>query len=179
MSNSRDESEKRFWNNYLALLAEHQIKSDTYSGYVQHCEQFIRTYTEIRLKHHTQTTVTEYLSSLLQQPHRQPWQKAQAFDALKFLFLSIRSPLVHQIDWEYWKMSSKELEHNHATVARNNYPVKKHDDNLPVKATQHNADIEKLIYVIRSKGYSIRTEKTYLHWVNRFLTFNASYNRVC
>jgi integron integrase len=175
MSNITDDNEKRFWNNYIALLTEYDIKPDLFQWYVKHCEKFIRCYTEIRLKNHTQETLTKYLSGILQKSYLKAWQKRQAFDALKFLFLSIRSPLTHQIDWEYWKMSCKELEPDHATLARNNTPMRTQlISDLDLKGDASNSpEIEKLIYIVRAKGYSIRTEKTYAHWVNRFLKFNA------
>ena len=176
MSNATDEQEKRFWNRYIALLEEYEVKSTTYRWYIQHCEQFIRHYTEIRLKNHTQETLSQYLSSILENDHLKSWQKRQVFDALKFLFLSIHSPLCNKIDWEYWKMSCKELEHDHVTLARNNTPIQKQSSpDLDIKGVAQNGpEMEKLIYVIRAKGYSIRTEKTYVHWVNRFLKFNAN-----
>jgi hypothetical protein len=176
MSNATDNSKKRFWNKYIALLEEHEVKPTTYRWYVQHCEQFIRCYTEIRLKKHTQETLSQYLSSILENENLEPWHKRQVFDALKYLFLSIYSPLCHKIDWEYWKMSCKELERDHVTLARNNTPIRKQlNSNLEVKGAAHNGpEIEKLIYVIRAKGYSIRTEKTYSHWINRFLNFNKN-----
>tara|TARA_R110002167_G_scaffold272029_1_gene478538 strand:+ start:137 stop:1507 length:1371 start_codon:yes stop_codon:yes gene_type:complete len=176
MSNITEENENRFWNNYIAILAEYEIKPDLYQWYVKHCERFIRSYTEIRLKSHTKETLSKYLSSIIKKTYLEVWQKRQAFDALKFLFLSIRSPLSHQIDWEYWNMSCKELERDHVTLARNNNPVRTElsTDHDLKGSTNNSPEIEKLIYVIRSKGYSIRTEKTYVHWVNRFLKFNAN-----
>ena len=78
-------------------------------------------------------------------------------------------------DWDYWKMSCKKLETNHATVARNNIQVKKYsDERLDSSDSQNSEDIEKVIYVIRTKGFSIRTEKTYVHWINRFLSFSKT-----
>lgn len=177
MSNTQDEREKHFWNNYLALLSEHNIDSHLYHWYVKHCEHFIRAYTETRLKQHTPNTITKFLSSLQQRSTLKAWQKMQVVDALKFLFLSIHSPLCNQIDWEHWKMSCKELEQDHATLARNNQPIHVHKrSDIKQSVANHSKDIDKLIYVIRAKGYSIRTEKTYAHWVSRFLKFNDSYN---
>lgn len=178
MSNVTEESEKRFWNNYIATLAEYEIKPDLYQWYVKHCERFIKCYTEIRLKSHTKESLSQYLSGVLQHGYMKSWQKRQTFDALKFLFLCIHSPLSHQIDWEYWKMSCKELEQDHDTLARNNRPIQKQlSSDLDLNGQASNsAAIEKLIYVIRAKGYSIRTEKTYIHWVNRFLVFKFRQN---
>jgi len=61
-------------------------------------------------------------------------------------------------------------------VARNNMPAPKQaSPDLDTKGTSNNGpEIEKLIQVVRTKGYSIRTEKTYVHWVNRFLKFNTN-----
>ena len=176
MSKITEENENRFWNKYIAILAEYEIKPELYQWYVKHCERFIRCYTEIRLKNHTQETITQYLSSILQKSYLETWQKRQAFDALKFLFLCIHSPLSHQIDWEYWKMSCKELERDHVTLARNNSPIRNQlSTDLDLEGDISNSsEIEKLIYVVRAKGYSIRTEKTYVHWVNRFLKFNVN-----
>jgi len=176
MSNVTDDNEKRFWNKYIALLEEYEVKPTTYRWYIQHCEKFIRCYTEIRLKNHTQETLSQYLSNILENAHLKSWQKRQTVDALKFLFLSIHSPLCNKVDWEYWKMSCKELEHDHVTLARNNRPVPKQaSPDLDTKGTSNNGpEIEKLIQVVRTKGYSIRTEKTYVHWINRFLKFNTN-----
>ena len=53
------------WNNYLAILAEHQIKSSLYIWYIRHCEIFIRGNEDIRFKQRTKTTVYVYLSELI------------------------------------------------------------------------------------------------------------------
>ena len=77
MSNITDDNEKRFWNNYIALLAEYDIQPELYQWDVKHCEKFIRCYTEIRLKNHTQETLTQYLSSILQKTHLETWQNVR------------------------------------------------------------------------------------------------------
>ncbi|KZZ38752.1 hypothetical protein A3755_26710 [Oleiphilus sp. HI0085] len=53
MSQVTDDREKRFWNNYIAQLSERNIKPALFQWYVRHCEQFIRYYTDVRLKEHT------------------------------------------------------------------------------------------------------------------------------
>ncbi|MFV1874032.1 MAG: integron integrase [Oleiphilus sp.] len=173
MSKVTEDSEKRFWNNYIAVLEEHKVRTESYTWYVKRCEDFIRSYTEIRLKHHSVKTVTQYLTSLLNNQGLKCWQAQHTIDALKFLFLTIRSPLMSQIDWEYWKMSCKELPQGHATLARNNTPIRTQNSKVLdlVGEGGRSEEIDKLIQVIRAKGYSIRTEKTYVHWINRFLRF--------
>ena len=172
MFDAKDEREKRFWNNYLALLEEHQVKPSVYEWYVRHCERFIRRYSDCRLKDHTVETVSPYLSDLVASEKFQWWQKRQCIDAIRLLFLSIRAPLCRQIDWEYFKMSCKELEVDHPTLARNNLPLRKHHDNdVDMRGGDHAEELEKLTRVVRANGYSIRTEQTYTHWLNRFLRF--------
>ena len=175
MSNARDEREKRFWNNYITVLHERNIPSSKYHWYVRHCEQFIQSYTEIRLRGHTRETLSKYLSATLQNPNLHDYTKLQIIDAISALFLTVRSPLYNQIDWDYWKMSCKSLETDHDTVARNNFQLKKYSNQQLDSASHHNSeDIKKVIYVIRTKGFSIRTEKTYIHWISRFLTFSKA-----
>lgn len=172
MFDAKDEREKRFWNNYLALLSEHEINPSVYEWYVRHCERFIRHYSDCRLKDHTAETVSPYLSELLANQKSLWWQKRQCIDAIRLLFLSIRAPLCRQIDWEYFKMSCKELEVDHPTLARNNLPLRKlHDNDVDMRGGEHSDEVERLIRVVRANGYSIRTEQTYTHWLNRFLRF--------
>ncbi len=175
MSIIKDESEKRFWNNYIALLNEHGINPDSHRWYIKHCERFIRCYTETRLKHHTKETVSKHLSNVLEHQYLAVWQKVQVIDAIKLLFLSIHSPLEKEVDWEYWKMSCKALEKDHATVARNNTPLNEETStDLMADAGKYSNEISQVIYIVRVKGFSIRTEKTYVYWVSRFLTFNSN-----
>ncbi len=44
-----NDREKHFWNNYLVILTEHQIKPDLHTWYVRHCESFIRGNKETRV----------------------------------------------------------------------------------------------------------------------------------
>ena len=105
----KESRENRFWNNYLAVLIERQIKSSLYTWYVRHCEAFIGVNREIRLKQHTKITVSAYLEVLINSEKQEGWQKKQAIDALSLLFKSIHAPLYRDIDWDYWKLSCREL----------------------------------------------------------------------
>ncbi len=54
-----NDREKHFWNNYLVILTEHQIKPDLHTWYVRHCESFVRGNKETRLKQHTKDSVNK------------------------------------------------------------------------------------------------------------------------
>ena len=57
--------EKFFWNNYLTVLTEDQIKPSLHTWYVRHCESFIRGNEDTRLKQHTKDSISAYLSGLI------------------------------------------------------------------------------------------------------------------
>ena len=75
MSIDTDDREKRFWNNYLVILSEFSIKAELFTWYVSHCEAFIRTNKDIRLKQHSKESLSEYLSKLVNNEQKEVWQK--------------------------------------------------------------------------------------------------------
>ena len=174
---SNDDREKRFWDNYLVVLSDNNIKPALFPWYARHCETFIRRYKETRLKQHTPDSITDYLSLLLNDGNKEAWQQRQAIDALKFLFKSIRAPLYREIDWEYWKSSCEKLGKEHDTNYRAHHPVSKESvdtaSNLLDTETseEHSKALNDLRVAIRRKNYSIRTEKSYSDWVGRLFRF--------
>ena len=75
-----------------------------------------------------------------------------------------------QIDWEYWKRSSKSLSTNHPTIAReiplegNSEPEPMEGDTAAARSQQKEI-LLKLVTEIRRRDYSIRTEHAYESWV--------------
>jgi len=176
-------NEKHFWNNYLSVLSEGQIKPTLHTWYVRHCETFVRRNKDTRLKQHTKNSVIDYLSGLINGDQKLAWQKKQAIDALRFLFKSIHAPLYKEIDWGYWKSSCQDLGKEHDTHYRSTHPIVKQSkqSSSPLDSAQQetvSAEINRLRIAIRRKNYSIRTEKTYSTWVQQFLTFNTQQNGV-
>lgn len=174
----KTEQEKYFWNNYLALLSENRVNPDVLTWYVRHCEIFIRLNKETRLKQHTTESVSTYLNEVVNAPEKKAWQKKQAIDALQYLFKCIRAPLHREIDWDYWKSSCKDLAPDHDSNYRRNHPLV--NAGLTESSTENNIDehavadqIDRLRVAIRRKNYSIRTEKAYIDWLQRFLKFSS------
>jgi len=170
--------EKYFWNNYLTILSENEVKPDFSTWYVRHCEAFIRRYKETRLKQHTAASVSSYLNELINSPKKKPWQKKQAIDALQYLFKCIRAPLHQEIDWDYWKLSCKDLEPDHDLNYRINHPLVNTTSfsstaRINVDESALADEINRLRNIIRRKNYSIRTEKSYSDWLLRLLKFSS------
>ena len=178
MSTDTDDREKRFWNNYLAILSEFKIKPVLFTWYVRHCELFIRSNKDRRLKQYSAESLSEYLSRLVNDDQKKAGQRKQAIDALKFLFKSIHAPLYKEVDWEYWKSSCHDLSREHDTNYRNTFPVHTESGITPKQVSPSLAhdianEIERLRIAIRRKNYSIRTEKSYVDWVQRFLRLTS------
>lgn len=162
----RDSREKHFWNNYLVVLTEYQIKSSLFTWYVRHCETFISRNRDTRLKQHTKSSVSEYLSESINDGLGEAWQKKHVIDAISLLFKSINAPLYQKIDWDYWKSSCLDLGQNHDTKYRLTHPITSHikPSSVPLDSAQKNtvvAEINSLRIEVRRMNYSIRTEKGY------------------
>ena len=119
----RGSLENHFWNHYLAVLVEHRIKDSHHTWYVGYCEAFIRANKDTRLKQHTYSTVSAYLSIQINAENLAAWQKKQVIDALKLLFKCIHAPLYREIDWDYWMLSCRALGKNHDTHYHSTHPV--------------------------------------------------------
>lgn len=176
-SKDKESRENHFWNNYLVVLAEHQIESSLYTWYVRHCETFIRGNKDARLKQHTKNSVSGYLSVLINGNQKTSWQNKQAIDAIGLLFKSIHAPLYQEIDWDYWKLSCLDWGKEHDTNYRSTHPITNliKPSSLPLDLTQEknvSAEINSLRIAVRRLNYAICTEKTYSDWVQKFLKFN-------
>jgi len=124
--------------------------------------------------------VSAYLTEIGRKGGLKDWQFRQVVEALEALFCKVVvAPWASQFDWGYWKDSSRSLEPNHATIARD-APLPRasggHDrqetaEGLgPVRGT-HAHVLHALVAEIRRRAYSIRTEQAYEHWACRFIAF--------
>ena len=166
----------RFWENYIALLTRRKIKAIAHRYYVRHVENFIDTHSNLRLAQHSPEIIESYFLDQGRQHRLEDWQWFQRVHALEILFKEIvKAPWAQSFSWSYWQHSGRSLDSSHPTVARNSIRVKAqvilHKEELssvPTKETLTQL-IEALRASIRGHHYSIRTEKTYVDWVNRFV----------
>ncbi len=183
MTDHRTDAKKSFWNNYLSVLSRQGVKPNLHRWFVLHCEYFIKGSPGTRLRHHNCETVSHYLKQLMDQPHRETWQKVQCIEAIRLLFVSIDAELATAMDWEHWKMSCQELSDAHPTLARAATPISRADleASAPPTTPQQPQCIDQALLqlraAVRMKHYSIRTEQTYVYWVRDFLTFQQSCGR--
>ncbi len=128
----------------------------------------------VRLREHTTETVIHWLEAQGRNPLVPDWQLRQQADALRLLFAHhLRLEWAKTFDWNGWMQGSKGLEANHPTLARSSDMIEK-----AVAATDNSlgarfpALYRRFLTLVRSRGYSVNTEKAYLGWINRYLLFH-------
>ncbi len=175
-------SKTRFWDNYIAKTVRYGVKPNTARWYVKRVEAYINYYDGLRLKHHSPAEVDKYLNMMGRKNGMIDWQFTQIVDALRILFVDLLNiDWARQYDWDGWSESAIALPDDHASIARDVSPdeiikellEKRGKDSLLkqvcIKYPEH---IKALIINIRTKQYSIRTEKSYLQWLTRYIAFH-------
>ena len=169
-----------FWNNYSLFLVKHGVKTSHVAWYVHRTKQYIAASPEQHIRTHTAQQAEEYLIKMGQDIQLAPWQFVQVVDAMRLLFtFALKKNWAREFDWEYWKLSAKRLENDHATIARNDTNAfegmeladgeERCSDEL---YQRYQPVLAEVVKVIRIKNYSIRTEKTYRAWIARFFYFH-------
>ena len=174
------ESETRFWDRYIKYLTQAHIKAEHQPWYVRHIERFIATSKGVKLADHDAQSVAAYLEDLGRSKFLKSWQFTQHIRALEILykdFLAIA--WAKSFSWQYWKDAARALDAAHPTIAREANPVElptSKNDTLVVKITDSAGNDSRVInalrVAIRAENYSIRTERTYIEWVQRFLKYS-------
>jgi integron integrase len=160
------------WQKYIDLLQKKQIQANEHRWYVKRVEDFLASYPGKKLGQFSATELEGYFKQQAQNPDLEVWQYRQLVDAIQLLFVDLSaSTSSKKVDWSYWKEAyidkksvplSKELSPEDMVGQINN--------GLP-SSTEAKDVLQSMARVIRSRHYSIRTEKAYLDWSARFLRF--------
>lgn len=177
----RAERERRFWDRYLAILHKQGIRPPFDRWHVVRAEQFLKAFPGRKLADHGPDSVRAYLEDAGRQAGMQDWQFRQVVVATRILFSMAGPESMQGFDWDFWLDSSKALGPGHPTIARapavgDESPdpsariLERMDEHGCARLVRQFPDaFSGLATLIRTRGMSIRTEKTYLHWLCRFL----------
>ena len=107
------------------------------------------------------------------------WQFRQITEALRILFCDlVKADWCDQVDWAHWTEGAWRLSQNHPTLARES-GLTDAVSKLMFEAAPKRSLPKKfpelyraVVTAIRVAGYAIRTEQTYLQWVERFIRFH-------
>lgn len=179
-------AEERFWDKFVARARENGVKEQAIRWHLYHARTYLKAFPDQRLAHQTSKQVTGYLEQTGRLDRIPDWQFVQIVDAIQNLFLTARAPVAKEVDWEFWRMSARQLEPSHPTIAREGQSSSQQEQEttpfpsvrLKQKSTaldqvrqRHQALLERLIAEIRRRQYSIRTEQSYEAWICRFILF--------
>lgn len=174
---------KEFWNNYTLFLIKQGIDKKVAYYYMLRTKQYIAAYPDQNVRTHTAKNVEDYLQKICKQTSFNSWQLKQIIHAIQTLFChALTLPWASNFDWEYWYSSIPPLENDHPTVSRDystQSPIDQSVNEQAISAQtklRYQSEIDKVTKVIRTKNYSIRTEKVYCQWVLRFFHFHDPEN---
>ncbi len=165
------------WQRYLDLLARRAVPERYRQYYVRHVEHLIAAFPGRKLSELTRDEVTAYLSKIANSPSIPNWRLRQTVDALKLLLVDLcQNRQAREVDWSYWAEAAAILpSDSHPTLARESSPEASLDNDVNTRGLDESSlvAIVKLVRVIRTFHYSIRTEKAYRDWIMRFLGFTG------
>jgi len=179
------DSISRFWDNFVEKTKTYGLKPATVRWHVKRAEEYIKAHPERRLAEHTAQEITAYLQEKGRNSQLKDWQFTQVVRALQILFVEmVKAPWAATFPWQDWIDNARELEPTHATVARDYdrglAPADTSASNLPPVdgagkrfKQQFPNHAERVIAEIRVRQYSIRTEQSYLGWLERFVQFHG------
>jgi len=172
----------RFWDLYIAKSKCYKTNPVVLHWYVKHVEFYIRSH-ESRLKTHTAEDVDKYLQVKGRNAHLKDWQFCQIVDALRILFVDVLAlPWSAAYPWDDRIAQARSLPSSHASIVRQPLPVTSppegkvaspvHKSSLASIQSKFSSVFEELVCQIRLRNYSIRTEKSYVDWLSRFIIFS-------
>lgn len=167
MSTKKPFEKKDFWKNFHACVLEHGVPEDKAEWYVRWGRKFARSVRGVPLRSRTTVHVKAFLTQLGNEPNLGEWQIEQAEKALEILYHKfLNLPLVRNQTEQADPSSS---------------PVQPLPEEKPFR-DQINCDeidrvhkklLNRLKTEIRTRHYSIRTERVYTDWVRRYITFHG------
>jgi len=180
-SQSEEQKIDRFWDKYIDLLEKTEVHPNSLVWYVKYAEKYINASPDKRLIIHKSADIDGYLNDLGKKNGILSWQFAQHIDAIQKLFQLIDAPLAKDFDWQDRLLSAQNINDSHDTLAReiplsfdeDDEVVRNNTENLDTVREKYGRELRKCAIEIRRRSYSIRTEKAYIGWLERFFLFTG------
>jgi len=169
------------WNRYRKALESEHIGAKAEPWYLKRAEGFVKSCKNAPLTELAAGDLKAYLCGVLARWSLDDWQYVQLVDALRVLFVHALKPSwAAKFPWSKWKEPhlhcQDDLERYGEWDYRSYEPVSKKPfkDAVRGKKVQdmYQAPLDKLREAARVRHYSIRTERSYDTWVQRFITFH-------
>jgi len=157
----------KIWQDFEQVLLEYGVSSERVRWYCRWAKMFASSQSS-RLEDRTQTDVESFLSNLRSKADTKDWQVTQAADSLRILY-----QIFFDLEWAHtwsWPVSSAVQKR----VSQRLTPDEQMPD-APKRdevAAKFGDVLEKISNEVKVRHYSPRTERTYLDWAMRFISFH-------
>jgi len=164
---------------YLDCLETESVRAGRKPYYVVRVNQFIAAIGERDPNRFDEQELGRIFTALDHDNHLEDWQFAQLVDAVRIYLVNYRQlSTAAKFDWALWDSSSRTLQQDHASTAREFRPeelvrqkIQQGKGGLSTVRHQHEDLIVRFVTEIRARGYAYRTEEVYEQWVCRFILF--------
>lgn len=183
----RDDQVGRFWDKFIIYLDKQQVNKKYQRWFIRHAESYIAAFPGKMLREHSPEDVREFFTSSEVIGYKADWQYRQAVAAVRLLLRFVRTPWVEDFDWRWLEDQGHTLEPTHPTVARE--PLSEHSASKQIPGSISPREgsggpldrarelfahyFDRLAAAIRTRNYSIRTERAYSDWLARFVVFSG------
>jgi integron integrase len=152
-----------FWASYRDVVVEAGIPERNTDWYVRWAEKFAKSIKNKPLRKRVASDVENFLFELSHQSNIESWQVRQAEDAILLLYKKL-----FDIDLDLKKSRWKKPQR--LSSEQDQF----RDRMLPANVLnkRYGVHLERLTTAIRVRHYSIRTERAYVAWIRRFLSFH-------
>lgn len=163
------------WHRYKHSLCKNNIPEKIHCWYAKHVKAFLAAHPGRQLSDMSADSVKLHLSQISDSDSRSSWQHAQYIDAVEILLKDTAAlPWAREVPWDDLKSTLRAIDQSHPTLAKEIIDGKGVEplvsDKLPAS---HQQSLRQYLLRLRGGQYSIRTEKSYGNWVQRFLLENT------
>jgi hypothetical protein len=109
---------KRFWDRFVDRARGNGVKGAALRWHVLRAEEYLKAFPDRRLSEHSAEDVTGYLEGVGRKDGIADWQFVQIVDAIQNLLQTAGVAVADEVDWMYWRDSTRALAAGHPTIAR-------------------------------------------------------------
>jgi hypothetical protein len=158
---------QKFWHAFQACVEENRVRPDRSLFYVKWAKAYVTFLPGKRLGDRSRQDIEAFLADLGKRPGFEDWQIRQAEHALKILYEVFLPSYAPE---GTIKPAPETEEKKRITPKAGAF----RDRVVPGEVERlFSPLLNKLQTEIRSRHYSIRTERSYLDWVRRFIAFQG------
>ncbi len=167
-----------FWKAYLEVLNKNHILYKNADWHCRRAERFLAWLPNFPASPPTSKQVEEYFEKMLATDSLSDWQCSQIVNALCYLIRdTLKIDWAADFDWVYWLGIAKTVDSSHDTLAHElDIPelIQKATSGMDQSLLNHYGDVlHEVVRFLRLNHYAIKTEKAYLSWICRFLSFTG------